>query len=131
MNKLAYPKKYIKYMLFYIVFAHPVPVIYAYINKYYITSIINLFLMFTSLVYWQNPVLTSNRRYTDITMVAIAGSHHIIQFPQYIPIYMFGSSMYCVSSIFHMYKMYILSIISHCSIHFIISIAAIMAYNFN
>ena len=45
LNNLAYPKGYIKYMLMYIILAHPIPIIYAYKNKYYFTGSLDLLLI--------------------------------------------------------------------------------------
>ncbi len=125
---LVYPQKFVKYMLVYIVCAHPVPILVAYSNGFLYTSLVNALLMCTSLNYWRRPLLTSPRRYVDIAMCAVAGGLHIAMIPACIPVYVSGGSFYFLSNWFGARGMHMISLCMHCLVHFTIGFGVTLAY---
>lgn len=122
---LAYPYGY-KYILFLVYILHPIHIYTAYRNNYIKCCIFDILLMLSSINYWRNPILKSNRRKIDI-IIAVSN----ILYHSYISknkTFLFGTLLYPINTFLYKYNYIYTSIICHCLLHISISTSAIFYY---
>jgi predicted membrane channel-forming protein YqfA (hemolysin III family) len=72
MENCVYPHKHLCNKVLYSSLLTSIPGIYAFINGYYIESIVHFLIVFTSINYWKDPRFFSWERYLD-KLVVISG----------------------------------------------------------
>jgi len=131
---LAYPYGIYQYIFLVVFFIHPTHIYIGIYYEFYHCAFMGVLLYLTSLIYWINPLLNSNRRIIDIIVAKLSITYHV-----YLSLYsknkiyttfpmLFGISLYYFS--FYLCKINFIktAAFSHAMLHIIISISASITY---